>query len=441
MDKDLPLEILDSLSEGIITIDKGFKITFINLAAERITGMKKNEIFGKLCKAIFRPDFCKTSCPIRSILETGNSIFNFKNKIITSDNEEIDVKINATILRDERSKPVGGVISFTDISQMKDVDKILRESSDFYGIVGKSAQMKEIYNLINEISDSDVPVLIQGETGTGKELIANAIQITSKRKRNPFLKINCAVFPPDLLASELFGHVRGSFTSADRDRSGRFELANSGTIFLDEISEMSLQMQTHLLRILQDGTFERVGDSITRNTDVRIIAATNTDVEKAIIEKTFREDLFFRINVVPINLPPLRNRKEDIPLLVKHFIKKFSIVYNKPIDGIENEALRLLMNYNWPGNIRQLENAIEYAFVRSHQNKNIRECCLPLYLRKEQKCYHEEFPVQHHEYISMGKLLELLDAHGWNKSKVADELGVNRTTIWRKIKEFGLVPK
>jgi len=441
MNENLPLKILDSLSEGIITLDKEFKITFINLAAERITGLKKDEIFGTLCKAVFRPDYCRTGCPIRSILETGNSIFNFKNKIITSEKEEIDVKINATVLRDESLRPIGGVISFTDISKMKNVDKILSESSDFYGTVGNSPQMNEIYELINEISDSDVPVLIQGETGTGKELIANAIQITSRRKRNPFLKINCAVFPSDLLASELFGHVKGSFTGAVRDRSGRFELANTGTVFLDEISEMSLQMQSHLLRILQDGTFERVGDSITRNTDVRVIAATNIDIEKAIQEKTFREDLFFRINVVPIYLPPLRKRKEDIPSLVSHFIKKFSIIYNKPIEGIENEALNFLINYNWPGNIRQLENAIEYAFVRSHQNNKISKCCLPQYLRKDQECYNEELPVQHHEYISMGKLLNLLDANGWNKSKVADMLGVNRTTVWRKIKYFGLVHK
>ncbi len=434
-------EILDSLIEGIITIDKEFKITFINSAAERITGLKKNEIFGKLCKTIFCNDLCKTACPIRRILESGKSISNFKNKIKINDNEEIEVKINATVLRDEHSKPIGGVISFADVSREKNVDKILFEKTDFHGIVGNSSQMKEIYTLINEISDSDAPVLIQGETGTGKELIANAVQVTSKRRKNPFLKINCAVFPPDLLASELFGHVKGSFTGANMDRTGRFELANSGTIFLDEISEMSLQMQTHLLRILQDGTFERVGDSITRNTDVRIITATNIDVEKAMEDKAFREDLYFRINVIPINLPPLRNRREDIPVLTNHFIKKFSLIYDKPIDGIDDDALQLLMNYNWPGNIRQLENVIEYAFARSHQDIHICICSLPVYLRKNTICNNDGHPLQHHAHISLENLLKVLDANGWNKSLVADELGVNRTTVWRKIKEFGLEPK
>ncbi|NOX17841.1 MAG: PAS domain-containing protein [Chlorobi bacterium] len=439
MDKDLPLEILDSLSEGIITLDKEFKITFINLAAERITGLKKNEVFGRLCKSVFQSDWCKTACPIRQILETGNSVFNFNNRIITKDADKIDVKINATVLRDENGSPIGGVISFVDISHLENVEKILSENSDFHGIVGRSPQMREIYELINEISESDAPVLIQGETGSGKELIANAIQETSKRKRNPFLKINCAVFPPELLASELFGHVKGSFTGAERDRSGRFELANTGTIFLDEISEMSLQMQSHLLRILEDGSFERVGDSITRSADVRIIAASNIDVEEAIRNKTFREDLYFRINVIPINLPPLRERKEDISLLVNQFIKKFSLVYKKPIEGIEKDALDLLIDFDWPGNIRQLKNAIEYAFVRSHQDKNICVCCLPAYLGIGEKCHNKYFPIKHREYISTGKLLRLLDENGWNQTKVAEILGVNRTTIWRKIKEFGLV--
>ncbi len=441
MAKDLPLEILDSLSEGIITINKEFKITFINLAAERIIGLKKDEIFGMVCKSVLCSNSCQTACPIRRILETGNSLFNFKNKIRNSDNEEIDVKLNATVLHDENSKPLGAVISFVDISQMQNIDNILNESSNFHGIVGTSKQMREIYKLITEISDSDVPVLIQGETGTGKELIANAIQTISRRKRNPFLKINCAVFSQELLASELFGHVKGSFTGADRNRSGRFELANTGTMFLDEISEMPLQMQTHLLRILQDGTFERVGDSITRNTDVRIIAATNIDIEKAIHDKAFREDLFFRINVVTINLPPLRERRDDISLLVNHFIKKFSIIYNKQIVGIEKEALNLLTNYSWPGNIRQLENAIEYAFVRSHENINICSCVLPEFLRTTVDCIHNEHHIQHHEYIPVEKLIKLLDKNGWNQSKVADELGVNRTTIWRKIKEFDLAVK
>ncbi len=441
MDKDLPLEILDSLSEGIITLNKEFKITFINLAAERITGLNKNEVFGRLCKSVFLSDWCKTACPIRQILETGESVFNFKNKVITKDGNTISVKINATVLKDENAKPMGAVISFNDVSRIKNVEKILRENSDFYGIVGSSPKMKEIYKLIIEISNSDAPVFIQGETGTGKELIANAIQETSKRKRNPFLKINCAVFPPELLASELFGHVKGSFTGAESDRSGRFELANTGTIFLDEISEMSLQMQTHLLRILQDGGFERVGDSVTRHTDVRIIAATNRDIEEAIKNKTFREDLYYRINVIPIKMPPLRERKEDIPALVMHFIKNFSLVYNKKIVGIDRDALELLMEFDWPGNIRQLRNVIEYAFVRSHKNDNICLCCLPPYLGTGEKCLNKSYPVKHREYISMGKLLKLLDENGWNQTKVAEILGVNRTTVWRKIKEYGLARK
>ncbi len=301
--------------------------------------------------------------------------------------------------------------------------------------------MQEIYDLIEEISDTSAPVLISGESGTGKELVANAIQKSSIRKNEAFIKINCSVFPSNLLASELFGHVKGAFTDAVKDRPGRFELADKGTIFLDEVAEMPLQMQIQLLRVLQEGTFERVGESFTRHTNVRVIAATNVDIKDALKKGKFREDLFFRLNVIPINVPPLRERVEDIPPLIIHFLNKFSLLYKKEIREIEDEALNALMKHTWPGNIRELENVIEYAFVRTTKKNIIEKEKLPANLCE---CKSDGDLLKYKNGTpSFGKeitdMLVLLEKHKWNKTAVADELNIGRTTLWRKLKKAGIV--
>jgi len=314
--------ILNSIAEGVITVDKEFKITFINEAAEKITGFKKDEVIGQFCKNVFKSEFCLSNCPIAQILRNGKSVFDLDTFINCSNSEVLPIRINAAVLKDENNIPTGGVITFRDISLFKQVEDIIKAESQFHGMIGKNKAMKEIYQLVMEISDSDAHVLIMGETGTGKELIANAIQATSKRKKENFVKINCSVIPHNLLGSELFGHAKGAFTDAKSDRIGRFELANNGTIFLDEIAEMPLQMQTQILRVIQEGTFERLGESATRKTDVRIIAATNMNLENAISSGKFREDLFYRLSVLPIEVPPLRKRKDDIPLLIHSFIRK-----------------------------------------------------------------------------------------------------------------------
>jgi PAS domain S-box-containing protein len=267
-------DILDSIGEGLLTVDKNFKVNFFNRAAEQITGYKRDEVLGKFCKYVFKCEMCETKCPIGIILETGNSLYDFRSRIEIKDGSRKPVKLNAAILKNGNKDPVGGVISFRDLSELEALKKDLSSTSSFYGIIGHGKAMQEIFKLIQEISDSDTAVLIQGESGTGKEMIANAIQATSRRKTEAFVKVNCSVFPENLLASELFGHIKGSFTDAVKDKPGRFEIANQGTIFLDEIAEMPLQTQVQLLRVLQEGTFERVGESITRKTDVRVIAAT-----------------------------------------------------------------------------------------------------------------------------------------------------------------------
>ncbi|MCF8239962.1 MAG: sigma 54-interacting transcriptional regulator [Melioribacteraceae bacterium] len=432
--------ILDSIAEGVFTVDRNFKIIFFNKAAEKITGYDRNEVLGKFCKHVFNSKLCYVDCPIALAIKSQKSIFDFESAILQKEGSIIPIKLNAAVLYNNTGDPNGGIISFRDLSEYESIKRKLEKSTQFHGIIGHSKQMHEIFQLIKDIKDSGAPVLIHGESGTGKEMIANAIQATSSRGDNPFIKVNCSVFSDNLLASELFGHVKGAFTDATKDRPGRFEIADKGTIFLDEVAEMPLQMQLQLLRVLQEGTFERVGESVTRKVNVRVIAATNIDIKKALEEGKFRDDLFYRLNVIPIEIPPLRERKDDIPPLVQHFINKFSILYQKEITDIEDRALDLLMENNWKGNVRELENVIEYAFVRSSSNI-IEISKLPSTIRGNAKqsgsTYHEIV----HDDPEKAKLLKLLEENHWNKTKVAEILGIGRTTLWRKLKSINLLYK
>lgn len=441
--------ILDSLGEGIITIDKDFRITYANKAVERILGFFRSEIEGRICKNVLKSDKCMNDCPIARVIMEKRNIYD---TIVYLENKfkgKIPVKLNVALLKEDK-KVVGGIISFTPLESIKIEDFEIRKEDGYYGIVGKSKVMREIYTLIEEIADSDATVLVQGESGTGKELVADAIQKTSLRKDKPYVKVNCAVYPPQLLSSELFGHVKGAFTGAIKNRAGRFEIADGGTLFLDEVGEMPQVMQIQLLRVLQEGTFERLGESITRKVNVRVIAATNKDLEKEIARGNFREDLYFRLNVIPITIPPLRERKEDIPLLVNHFLNKFSLLYKKNVYEVTDNALDLLMDYDWPGNVRELENSIEYAFVRTKAGGKIDECKLPKRIKEKITCDTDQGKqnlLTHESHLNLKNLheeserkliLSLLEKYKWNKSKVAQELGIGRTTLWRKLKRLGL---
>ncbi len=432
--------ILDSIAEGVFTVDKNFRINFFNKAAEKITGQTREGVMGKFCKHVFRSEVCFTDCPIAIVLQIQKNIYDFESKIKTFAGIDKSIKLNAAVLYNSSNEPTGGIISFRDISEFEAIGMDLQKGTQFHGMIGHSKQMKEVFELIEEIAETDAPVFIQGESGTGKELVANAIQKLSERKNNPFVKINCSVFPSNLLASELFGHVKGAFTDAVKDRPGRFEVAEKGTIFLDEVAEMPLQMQIQLLRVLQEGTFERVGESITRKADVRVIAATNINIKEALKKGQFREDLFYRLNVIPIEIPPLRTRTEDIVPLVKHFLNKFSLIYKKPIAEIEEKAIDLLLNYSWPGNIRELENVIEYAFVRTTKKNIIEASKLPSTITENitplKAKFFSEFSPDSKERTD---LLILLEKNQWNKSKTAEELKLGRTTLWRKMKKLGLI--
>ncbi len=428
-------EILDSIGEGLFTVNKDFKVNFFNRAAENITGYTREEVLGKFCKHILKCELCHSKCPIGLILETGNSLYDYRTSIEIKNGIKKPIKLNAAILRNGNSEPIGGVISFRDLSELEAIKKDREVISSFYGIIGHGKPMQEIFELINEISDSDATVLIQGESGTGKEMVVNAIQVTSKRKGKPFVKINCSVFPENLLASELFGHIKGAFTDALNDRPGRFEFANGGTIFLDEIAEMPSHTQIQLLRVLQEGTFERVGESITRKADVRIIAATNVDIEQALKKGKLREDLYYRLNVIPITVPPLRERMEDIPYLVKHFVEEYSRLYNKQITDFSDDALNILLGHLWPGNVRELENVIEYAVVRTKSGNNIHDKNLPSSIKSSADAKSGK-SIKEFKRENPSELVQLLEKHHWNKSKVAKELGIGRTTLWRILKNL-----
>ncbi len=431
--------ILDSIAEGVMTVDKNFRIHFFNRAAERIIGYKREEVIGQFCKNVFKSGLCYVDCPISTALKSRKNVFDFEANVESRDGKTIPIKLNAAVLYNDENVPTGGIISFRDISELEKIKKSIEKASDYHGIIGRSKKMREIFDLIEEIKDSDASVLIQGESGTGKEVIADAIQKSSGRSNKPYIKVNVSVFPPHLLASELFGHVKGAFTDAVRDRAGRFELADGGTLFLDEVAEMPLQMQPQLLRVLQEGTFERVGESVTRKVDVRVIAATNRNVEEALKQGVLREDLYYRLNVIPITIPPLRERPEDLEPLVRFFIRRFSITYKKEITDIEDAALDILSGYDWPGNVRELENAIEYAFVRSNGNI-ITAWKLPAQIREKIKA---NIPVS--KYYSCDdeperkEILDVLDKHKWNKTKAARELGIGRTTLWRKMRKLKII--
>ncbi|MCA0386970.1 MAG: sigma 54-interacting transcriptional regulator [Bacteroidetes bacterium] len=439
-------QILDSISEAVFTVDKNLRITYFNSAAEELTGHLKEEVLNKICKRVFNPSNCCAKCPMLMVLESKKKVNDFYSEICTSSGERKQVKMSASLLRADDGTPEGGIISVTPVSEIEKLKRELEGETDFHGIVGRTPGMREIFDIIQDVAPSDVPVFIRGESGTGKEMVANAIQILSNRRFKPYLKVSCSIFHDNLLVSELFGHAKGAFTDAHKERTGRFEIADTGTIFLDEIAEIPLSMQIKLLRVLQEGTFERLGESTTRKVDVRVIAATNIDIDRALASGTMREDLYYRLNVVPIVVPPLRKRRDDIPLLVHHFLKKFSSIFKSGEKFLDDDALDVLMKYDWPGNIRELENVMEYLFVRSRHDDRITASRLPENLKNPRKTganENERFisTMFSHDFSEKERILTALTRHRWNKGKVASELNMGRTTLWRKMKALGIEEK
>ncbi len=435
--------ILDSIADGVFTVDSDWKITSFNRAAERITGIKKEEALGRHCWEVLKASICEKICSLRQTMETGSPIVNQPIYVVNSEGERIPVSISTAILKDKDGKVIGGVETFRDLSVVEELRKELSGRHSFMDIISKNKEMLRLFGMLEQVAESDTTVLLEGESGTGKELFAKAIHYLSRRKNGPMITINCGSLPDTLLESELFGYKAGAFTDAKKDKPGRLALAESGTVFLDEIGDVSPALQVRLLRVLQDKVYEPLGSTKTEKADVRVVAATNKNLDTLLKEGRFRQDLYYRINVVKLVLPPLRKRKEDVPLLTEHFIQKFNRLSGKEIQGLSPGVLPVLMSYDFPGNVRELENIIEYATVVCRGN-SIGVEQLPDYLRPASHRMHAEMTAADAgkdlswDELERSFIYEALRNNNWNRAATAAQIGIHPTTLWRKIKRLNL---
>lgn len=441
--KDETKIILDSIADGVFTVDADHKITSFNRAAEEITGIKRDEAVGRYCWEVFKASICEKHCCLRDTMQTGRSYINQPIFIVNADGHRIPVSISTALLKDRKGTVIGGVETFRDLSVEEALRKELSESHSFQDIISKNKEMQRLFGMLELISEGDTTVLIEGESGTGKELFAKAIHSLSHRKEGPLITVNCGSLPDTLLESELFGYKAGAFTDAKKDKPGRLALAEGGTLFLDEIGDISPALQIRLLRVLQDKVYEPLGSTKSQKADVRIVSATNKNLERLVKEEKYRQDLFYRINVVRLELPPLRQRKEDIPLLIEHFTHKINRLGGKEIQGLSPEVLPVLMAHDFPGNIRELENIIEYAMVVCRNNL-IQLDHLPDNLRPHQDSRASSSAGENGDRnLSLDEMersfiYEALSRNNWNRTATSAEIGIHPTTLWRKMKRLNI---
>jgi two-component system response regulator HydG len=436
-------DIIGTMNEGLLLVAPDGTMLMVNKAFEELTGYKAEEVLGKPC-TLLSCDGCETTLKAGgtswcSLFEKGQ-VIKKRCSLIKKDGSCLPVLKNASLLKDDTGLPLGAVETLMDISELERLDQEVHQLSHqletnngFQGIVGSSPVMQKVYQVIQKAAMSDAPVIIYGESGTGKELVARAIHFMGRRKEAPFVQLNCAALNEALLESELFGHIKGAFTGAYRHRIGRFEAAHEGDLFLDEIADIPLATQVKLLRVLETKQFERVGDHRPVSVDVRIITATNKDLQEMIDSKRFREDLFFRINVIPIHLPPLRERLEDVPLLVAAFTERLRERTGKKITGLSPEAMERFMSYSWPGNVRELKSALEYAFVIAEKGSiGLEQLPHPLV---SEPIRHPSRSKESEEKVA---LIEALRKSNGNQSEAARILGVNRVTVWNRMRKHGI---
>ncbi|MEM5787306.1 MAG: sigma 54-interacting transcriptional regulator [Syntrophobacteraceae bacterium] len=443
--------VVSTIRDGIMIVDTTGTIVSVNEAFESITGYSRQELVGQKC-SILGCSICDVAREQRGnhwciLFDTGDLTIR-KCTLRRKDKTRIHALKNTALLRDNKGKIIGAVETMTDITEIIQRDdqiaafrRELRLADGFHGLIGTSAPMQQVFDLIVNAAQSDAPVIVLGESGTGKELVSKAIHELGERRDKPFVKVNCAALTESLLESELFGHVKGAFTGAVRSRAGRFETAHGGDIFLDEIGDLPLCTQVKLLRCIEEKVVERVGDNKPIPIDIRIITATNKNLSELVRQGAFRQDFYFRINVIPIQLPPLRERVEDIPLMAEAFFRKIALKSGKVIDGISSETMRVLMQYSWPGNVRELKSAFEYAFVTC-QEPMIHPHHLPQSILSGHRAA-EKTPVgplaAAAPETQKQQLLKALDQTGWNQSEAARILGVSRVTVWSRMKRFGII--
>lgn len=429
--------ILNSISDGVFTVDLQWRITSFNKAAEEITGVSRGEAIGRPCCEVLRANVCATQCVLRRTMETGERITNMPVYILGADNQPVAVSVTTGLLRDGSGKFIGGVETFRNLTVINELRRELRKQHCFGNIVSKSEKMLRLFSVLPHVAECETTVLVEGASGTGKELLARAIHNESPRKKGPFVAINCGALPDTLIESELFGYRAGAFTDAKKHKPGRFALAQDGTIFLDEIGDISPATQVKLLRVLEEKVYEPLGSTESANTNARVMAATHRNVEQLVKEGKFREDLYYRINVIRLSLPPLSERKEDLPILVDHFIDRFNHLTGKRVMGLSQEAMAALMLHDWPGNVRELENAIEHAFVLC-QHEFIRIGDLPRRLIPDSPP--AEVPAGLTlKQVERRAIQQALERNNWKKVATARELGIDKNTLRRKIKRLEIV--
>ncbi len=443
--------MIDAMAEGVFTLDAAGLITLWNTAMERITGYRAEEVIGRSCRVLNFTRCLRKECP-EGMADCG--IFEYGKvdakecALRHRDGHDVPVVKNARVVRDPSGRLLGVVETVTDLTRLKSVERQveaarrrLGERHRFANLIGKSAAMQTVFDAVQQAAASDATVLVAGESGTGKELVAGAIHHHGRRAERPFVTVNCSALSESLLESELFGHVEGAFTGAIRSRVGRFEEADGGTLFLDEIGDISPFIQVKLLRVLQEREIERVGDSRRRKVDIRVIAATHADLARQVEAGSFRQDLYYRIKVFPIRLPPLRERREDIPLLIRHFLDKFNRQTGKAVESVALEAMRALMAWRWRGNVRELENAIEHGFVLC-RGPRIELADLPVEIRAEPRVPDDVVTdgalCARRTALDRQGLIDLLAACGWNKAEVGRRTGYSRTAIWKFMKRWGI---
>jgi PAS domain S-box-containing protein len=435
----MPL-IFENIAHGIFTIDDEGRITSFNRAAEELTGYVRDEVLGRPCYEVFQADLCDRGCLLKKSMATGEKAEEDEVTIRTKDGRPLPIAISTAALVDSDGGVHGGVEMFRDMSQVRELRKRLTGSYVFEDIVSKSPAMHRIFETLPLVARSDSTVLIEGPSGTGKELIARAIHNLGPRRDGPFIAVNCSALPDNLLESELFGYVAGAFTDARKDKPGRFALAAGGTLLLDEMGEMSLALQSKLLRVLEQRDYEPLGSTKTERLQARIVASTNRDLGQEVRRRRFRQDLYFRLNVVRITLPSLAERSGDIPLLVDHFIRRFNALQGRHVRRCSERAMSVLLAHGYSGNVRELENAIEHAFVVC-AGDTIQEEDLPAHMLEAAEARRRRLPRRRGplESAEAKTIRETLERHGGNRGRAAKELGISRTTLWRKMKRYGLL--
>lgn len=429
--------ILESISDGVFTVDMDWRVTFFNRAAEYITGVPRSEALGRPCCEVFRSSLCGDDCPLKDTLQSGRPRIGSCGYIVTAQGERLPISLSTAVLHDESGRIVGGAETFRDLSEIDALKRELEERYHVGDLASHSPAMHKLFALLPAVAASPSTVLITGETGTGKELFARTIHSMSAHADGPFVAMNCAALPETLLESELFGVKAGAYTGATRDRLGRFAQARGGTLFLDEIGEISPALQVRLLRVLQERVFEPLGASASESTDARIVAATNRNLQDLIRSGEFREDLYYRINVIRLELPSLRQRRDDLPLLADQFIRRFNRLQNRNVSGISAEALALMTAYHWPGNIRELQNCIERAFVLCGDGR-IDLAHLPDDLLSHTLHPANSAPQIAHDLLDRQVIEAALKRNSFNRLAAARELGIHKTTLFRRMKRLGI---